>query len=179
MVPIDAELAGAILGADPVMNADRKPHAAEHSVEIKLPFLQEALGRFLFVPIVMGTQDVRTCESVAEAVFRAAKERHPCRGSSDLFHFLHEQATRLDGIVVDLLRGNGIKQGRANSRKAPARPAEADPSWRPCSLPKRRVPAAHGCFSMPIPGDVTGIAPGGGISFGGVLPGSRRGKRAE
>ena len=106
VVPVDVELAGAILGADPVMNSDRKPHAAEHSVEIQLPFLQVALGAFSFVPVVMGTQDVRTCESVAEAVFRAAKGKDILVvGSSDLSHFhSYEQATRLDGIVVDLVR---------------------------------------------------------------------------
>ncbi len=79
VVPIDSELAGAILGADPVLNSDRKPHAAEHSVEIQLPFLQVVLGTFAFVPVVMGTQDLRTCEAVAEAIFQAAKGKERAR----------------------------------------------------------------------------------------------------
>ena len=106
VVPVDRELAGEILAADPVMNADRKPHAAEHSVEIQLPFLQVALGAFSFVPIVMGTQDLRSCEAVADAVWRASKGRNVLVvGSSDLSHFhSYEQAKRLDGIVVDRVR---------------------------------------------------------------------------
>ncbi len=106
VVPVDRELAGEILAADPVMNADRKPHAAEHSVEIQLPFLQVALGAFSFVPIVMGTQDLRTCEAVADGVWRASKGRNVLVvGSSDLSHFhSYEQAKRLDGAVVDLVR---------------------------------------------------------------------------
>ena len=106
VVPVDRELAGEILAADPVMNADRRPHAAEHSVEIQLPFLQVALSAFSFVPIVMGTQDLRSCEAVADAVWRASKGRNVLVvGSSDLSHFhSYEQAKRLDGIVVDRVR---------------------------------------------------------------------------
>jgi hypothetical protein len=106
VVPVDSGLAGAILGGDPVMNADRRPHASEHSVEIQLPFLQVALGAFSFVPIVMGTQDLRTCEAVADTVWRAARGRNVLVvGSSDLSHFhSYEQAKRLDGVVVDRVR---------------------------------------------------------------------------
>lgn len=106
VVPVDSDLAGAILGGDPVMNTDRRPHASEHSVEIQLPFLQVALGSFAFVPLVMGTQDLRTCKAVSEAVWQAAKGRRVLVvGSSDLSHFhSYEQAMRLDGAVVDLVR---------------------------------------------------------------------------
>ena len=106
VVPVDSGLAGAILGGDPVMNADRRPHASETSVEIQLPFLQVALGAFSFVPIVMGTQDLRTCEAVADTVWRAARGRNVLVvGSSDLSHFhSYEQAKRLDGVVVDRVR---------------------------------------------------------------------------
>lgn len=105
VVPVDGELAEAILGADPVIHADRKPHAAEHSVEIQLPFLQVALGAFAFVPIVMGTQDLRTCEALADGIWRAAKGKEVLVvGSSDLSHFHdYEQAKRLDAVVVDLV----------------------------------------------------------------------------
>ncbi|NPV04255.1 MAG: AmmeMemoRadiSam system protein B [Syntrophaceae bacterium] len=106
VVPVDGELAAAILGADPVMNADRRPHAAEHSVEIQLPFLQVALGAFAFVPIVMGSQDLPTCEALADSIWRAAKGKEVLVvGSSDLSHFhAYDQAKRLDAVVVDLVR---------------------------------------------------------------------------
>ena len=106
VVPVEAGLAEAILGGSAVLNADRRPHAAEHSVEIQLPFLQVALGPFAFVPLVMGSQDFRTCEAVAEALWQAAKGKEVLVvGSSDLSHF-HDgrQAERLDAIVVDLVR---------------------------------------------------------------------------
>jgi len=79
---------------------------AEHSLEIQLPFLQVALGSFTFVPIVMGTQDYRTCEAVAEAVFRASTGKNVLVvGSSDLSHFhSYEKAKRLDQVVVSLVQ---------------------------------------------------------------------------
>jgi AmmeMemoRadiSam system protein B/AmmeMemoRadiSam system protein A len=106
VVPVDKELAGAILEVAPVLKSDRKPHAGEHSVEIQLPFLQVVLGSFVFVPIVMGTQDHGTCEAVAEAIFRAAKGKNVLVvGSSDLSHFhTYEEAKRLDQTVVDLVQ---------------------------------------------------------------------------
>ena len=105
VVPVHGELARAILGADPVLNSERKPHAEEHSVEIQLPFLQVALGAFALVPIVMGTQDLPTCEAVAEAIFRAARGKSVLVvGSSDLSHFhTYEKARRLDQGVIDLV----------------------------------------------------------------------------
>ncbi len=105
VVPVDIELAGAILEADPVVNSERKPHAAEHSVEIQLPFLQLALGAFSFVPIVMGSQDWRSCEALAGAIVRAAEGRNVLVvGSSDLSHFHnYEKAKRLDQSVVELV----------------------------------------------------------------------------
>jgi len=111
VVPVDGELAGAILAADPVMNSERKPHAAEHSVEIQLPFLQVALGAFSFVPIVMGTQDLQTCEAVAGAIARAARGKNVLVvGSSDLSHFhSDEKAKRLDQSVIDLVGKRDIR----------------------------------------------------------------------
>ncbi len=78
-----------------------------------------ALGSFAFVPIVMGTQDLRTCEALADAVLRASKGRDVLVvGSSDLSHFhSYEQARRLDGAVVDLVRKRdfrGLARGLEN-----------------------------------------------------------------
>jgi len=112
VVPVHGELAAAILGADPVLNSERKPHAEEHSVEIQLPFLQVVLGSFAFVPIVMGTQDLSTCEAVADAIFRAARGKSVLVvGSSDLSHFhTYEKARRLDQGVIDLVQKRDYRE---------------------------------------------------------------------
>jgi len=53
----------------------------------------------------MGTQDLPTCEAVAEAIFRAARGKSVLVvGSSDLSHFhTYEKARRLDQGVIDLV----------------------------------------------------------------------------
>lgn len=39
-------------------------HAQEHSLEVQLPFLQQVLGEFSLVPLVVGAADVDTIEAV-------------------------------------------------------------------------------------------------------------------
>jgi AmmeMemoRadiSam system protein B/AmmeMemoRadiSam system protein A len=69
-VPVDTTLARAIVRASPALNDDPAPHAAEHSLEVELPFLQTVLEKARIVPIlVMG--DPRTLDSVAGAIIDA------------------------------------------------------------------------------------------------------------
>ena len=63
-VPIDQD---AIAGLDgmPQVKRDDEPHAAEHALEVQLPFLQAVLGDFSLVPLVVGDA---TPAEVAQAV---------------------------------------------------------------------------------------------------------------
>jgi MEMO1 family protein len=45
------------LSERPPFVLDPRPHAAEHAVEVHLPFLQRTLGQFELVPIVFGASD--------------------------------------------------------------------------------------------------------------------------
>ncbi len=106
VTPVDQELAEALLAADGPVAEIPAAHAQEHSLEIQLPFLQVALGDFTFVPLVMGTQDERTCRRLAEVIAGAvAGQRTLVVGSSDLSHFhSHTEAVRLDSVVLDHLK---------------------------------------------------------------------------
>ncbi len=97
-VPVDSELAGRIKAASPLISITPYAHLQEHSIEIQLPFLQYVLGNFSFVPLLMGTQDRRTCEDLAAAIIKAvAGQRVLVVGSSDLSHFHdYDQALKLD-----------------------------------------------------------------------------------
>lgn len=69
-VPVDATLALSIVGSSPVVRDDAAPHGPEHSLEVELPFLIEALGPVPVVPIlVMG--DPSTLDRVADAIVKA------------------------------------------------------------------------------------------------------------
>src|SRR5512136_803352 len=51
-VPIDSELARALMGANSRITFQRSAHTAEHSIEVQLPFLQRVQPGKKFVPIV-------------------------------------------------------------------------------------------------------------------------------
>ena len=102
IVTVDETLADAIIAQSDLVSTTPAAHAQEHSVEIQLPFLQVVLGDFQFVPVVMGTQDRRTCEALAEAIVAATKDKNVLIvASSDLSHFHgYDHATAMDAIAL-------------------------------------------------------------------------------
>ncbi len=105
IVPIDERLANEIIAQSPMISYVPTAHMQEHSVEIQLPFLQTVLGEFSFIPVVMGDQNSRTCDELADAIFKSvAGKRVLIVGSSDLSHFhSYDRAVRMDSVVLDHL----------------------------------------------------------------------------
>ncbi len=87
-IPIDDELAAAIIKADPEKFVNYpKAHLREHSLEVELPFLLEMLGSFKLVPIVLGDTSLATCEKLARVILaNSAEKRILIVASSDLSH---------------------------------------------------------------------------------------------
>jgi hypothetical protein len=102
IVPVNAGLANEIIAQSNMISYVSAAHSQEHSVEIQLPFLQVALGSFNFVPVVMGTQDKKTCENLAEAIFKVIKGKSILLvASSDLSHFHgYDTALSMDSVVM-------------------------------------------------------------------------------
>ena len=103
IVPVDVELANKIIAQSPMISFVPSAHMQEHSVEIQLPFLQVILGKFSFVPIVMGDQDGQSCKGLADAIFESITDKKALIvGSSDLSHFhTYKKAVKLDSVVLD------------------------------------------------------------------------------
>jgi AmmeMemoRadiSam system protein B/AmmeMemoRadiSam system protein A len=102
-VQFDVELAKKITAQNKNITYEPAAHAAEHSVEIQMPFLQSVLEEFKAVEIVMGTQDYQTCKMLSEAITKTTKGRKVLIvASSDLSHY-HSQkkAEELDNVVVE------------------------------------------------------------------------------
>jgi MEMO1 family protein len=108
VVPIDEDLATAILNQGDPMSSNPEAHEQEHSLEVQIPFLQSVLGSFKLVPIVMGAQGTDKCEALAGAIVRAVKDlgRRPLIvGSTDLSHYYpYAHAVRLDEAIVNRLK---------------------------------------------------------------------------
>jgi len=80
----------------------------EHSLEVQLPFLQTMLDDFGLVAIIMGSQDMKSCQALAESIAEVCRGRNDILlvASSDLSHFHdYKTAARLDNKIVDLVNG--------------------------------------------------------------------------
>jgi AmmeMemoRadiSam system protein B len=113
ILPVDVTLANDIMAQSEIISYIPAAHSQEHSIEIQLPFLQVVLGKFGFVPIVMGDQDRETCENLAEGIVNAINGRNILIvGSSDLSHFhSYEKAVKLDSVVlkrIEKMDGRGL-----------------------------------------------------------------------
>ncbi len=106
VVGIDQAVSQRLLEEDPRISHRPDVHLAEHSVEIQLPFLQVALGEFLFVPLIMGEQDDKTCRILADAIVSVSRGKNILIvGSSDLSHYhRYEQAVKMDERILEALR---------------------------------------------------------------------------
>lgn len=78
-------------------------HMAEHSIEVQLPFLQNALRSFSFVPIVMGDQRKELCRRLADTIGKVCTGRNVLLvASSDLSHYHpYKEAIELDRMVLE------------------------------------------------------------------------------
>jgi len=120
-VPVDLDAVEA-LRALPQVHEDDAAHAAEHSLEVHLPFLQLLLGAFRLVPLVVGDATADQVAEVLEHVWGGPETRVVV--SSDLSHY-HDYATarRLDAATaraIEELDPEGLDRESACGR-APIR----------------------------------------------------------
>ncbi len=101
-IPVDLE-AVAFLKAQPTLHHLERAHASsEHSLEVELPFLQVALGRFKLVPLLMGSVDPQDAKGLAEALAKlAARGNYLFVFSTDLSHYHpYDEAVTRDEATV-------------------------------------------------------------------------------
>jgi AmmeMemoRadiSam system protein B len=106
LTSIDAPLAKQIQKASGILDVDESSHAAEHSIEVQLPFIQ-----FLykdvpkFIPISMMMQDLETSREIAKSIVEQCKGRDFVMiASSDMTHYeTHENASRKDKMAIDAI----------------------------------------------------------------------------
>lgn len=100
-VVIDKEKADKLIADSKLIRYSEQGHRQEHAVEVQLPFLQYALGDFLFIPIVMGTQDEETIDELADKLQYIIGDDTAIVVSSDLSHFHKKNAANIiDGRLA-------------------------------------------------------------------------------
>jgi hypothetical protein len=98
MAPIDHLLAEKIVRAFPELREDAIAHSPEHSLEVQLPFLQQLVPSFAFVPIVIGPAQWNTLDRLGRALATViAAENEPVLliASSDMNHYESDAVTRV------------------------------------------------------------------------------------
>jgi len=102
---IDTALADALLKKTNLLAEDERAHAREHSLEVQLPFLQQLLGDFTFVPICLGAPRYEMCEEIGHAiadVVTAQDEPVGIIASSDLNHYEDQKTTMVkDALAIE------------------------------------------------------------------------------
>jgi hypothetical protein len=87
------------LATEPNVVRSDHAHAAEHALEVQLPFLQEVLGAFTLVPLVVGDATPDEVAGVLERVWGGPETLIIV--SSDLSHYLpYETARRVDAATL-------------------------------------------------------------------------------
>jgi AmmeMemoRadiSam system protein B len=106
-VPIDTELAKAILRNSGTIEEDDLGHQREHSIEVQLPLLQACGRPFSFVPICLFSSEYAACQDVGLAVARAVAESDRSVlmvASTDMSHYVsQEQAQAKDRLAIEAI----------------------------------------------------------------------------
>ena len=99
LVPLDSEAVDAL---DEAVGLNRVDFDNEHSLEIQLPFLQVVLGEFKLLPVMMGSQDIASCQKLAAALAGLLGSRPALLvASTDLSHFHpYDHAVQIDRATL-------------------------------------------------------------------------------
>jgi AmmeMemoRadiSam system protein B len=104
-VPIDTDLASALLDQTPLLEINSDAHRTEHAIEVQLPFLQYLQADLRIVPIAIGTSRWDYLAAVGEALGRALEsfsKKALIVASSDMNHYESDDVTRVkDAKAID------------------------------------------------------------------------------
>jgi len=116
-IPVDQEAVEQVRRL-PEVGFLEQAHAQEHSLEVHLPFLQEVLGEFKLVPLVVGDARPPEVGAVLEALWGGPETLIVI--SSDLSHYQdYQTACRLDSATsqaIEALRYEDIGYDQACGR---------------------------------------------------------------
>jgi len=105
-MPIDEELSGALISADPYLQDEIEAHKYEHGTEVQLPFLQHrGAPASRFVPITVGTGSRQRLQELGNAMGHVMQQMAPDAliiASSDMNHYESDAVTRIkDRKAID------------------------------------------------------------------------------
>lgn len=116
-IPVDRQALDSVLTRDDVFVLD-DAHALEHGLEVHLPFLQQCLGEFRLIPLVVGDSTPEAVGTLLEQLWGRPETLVVI--SSDLSHFMdYDSATARDTATsraIEQLRYEAVMEGDACGR---------------------------------------------------------------
>lgn len=104
-VPIDSDLAKALMKNCSEIKSDEMAHQMEHSLEVQLPFLLARQPELHIVPISLQHLHFGQCEIIGEAIAKTIKESGKdilIIASSDMNHYEENELTKKkDQLAID------------------------------------------------------------------------------
>lgn len=158
-VEVNKPLREELLKSSPLIQSSETGHGNEHAIEVQLPFLQYMLGKFSFLPIVIGHQLREHCVELGRALGNVLHDRNVLLvASTDLSHYHpYEDAIQLDKIMIDDISSfdsgrlmNHLEVGEVEACGGGATVAVMSALK---NLGTRRMEILHQCNSGDITGD--------------------------
>jgi AmmeMemoRadiSam system protein B len=162
-IPVDGTMRQALLAACPLVHPSEAGHREEHAIEVQLPFLQETLGSFALLPLVMGEQRRETCLALG----RCLGELPGIPGSllvasTDLSHYHAARVARaMDQVMVEDIRRFDYEQLMMDLESGTTEACGGGPTVAVMAAlhraGARRMNVVHHCNSGDITGDVRSV----------------------
>lgn len=107
-VKTDFEIAEKLVSENKDLSFDPQYHKGEHSIEVQIPFLQYFLKTDIkIVPILLGTQDSKTCQQIAKALKPYFTADNLFVISTDFSHYpAYNDAVKTDKNIADAIITN-------------------------------------------------------------------------
>lgn len=107
-VEVNRQLGEELIKNSSMFTARTDAHAAEHSVEVQVPFLQHHLKKaFRIVPIVLGSNPPATCRKIGEALRPFLNGKNLFVVSTDFSHYpAYDDAVKADKAVAEAIGSN-------------------------------------------------------------------------
>jgi hypothetical protein len=160
---VDAELRGALLKATPIVRAVESGHRDEHAIEVQLPFLQQVLGTFKLLPLVMGEQSRASCMALGAALGEVVHGKNVLLvASTDLSHYHPARvAESIDGVTIEDVKRFDEEQLMTDLESGMAEACGGGPAVAVMAALKilgaKRMDVVHHCTSGDITGDTRSV----------------------
>jgi MEMO1 family protein len=101
-VPVNREIASAIINRNKVFNFTEKAHDQEHSIEVQLPFIQSHFKDLIpIIPIIIGTNNLEILKNIAEELRPWFNDDNLFVISSDFSHYPpYKEAIEIDNLTA-------------------------------------------------------------------------------